>query len=153
MATITFSVIPRPEGLADVRPGTEPGRFRLAGADPADALSVPWLEEIGVVVEAPGVATVDLTPRTANPVGAVHGGVLAALVDEAAATAGTGALGRPAETTDLHLGFLELGRQGPVRATATVVDPVVDDGRVTVVVDVHDAAGALCSHATAVVAA
>ena len=60
----------------------------------------------------------DLADELRNPWGILHGGVVASLVDEAAAHA-TGGV-----TTDVVLHFLAPNREGPVRATATPMGPV-----------------------------
>jgi len=58
-------------------------------------------------------------------------------------------LGSDAETVDLHLAFLELGRTGPLRAVATAVgDPSAGGGRLTAEVRLVDADDRLCSYAT-----
>jgi acyl-coenzyme A thioesterase PaaI-like protein len=89
-----------------------------------------------------------------NTVGALHGGVHTALVDEAAASLGRKILGPTATTTDIHLAFMELGFTGPMRAEATLLGhPDPDADRVGAVVQVLDGNDRVCSYATVEVSA
>jgi uncharacterized protein (TIGR00369 family) len=154
LATSTFAVVPRPDHLAGIEFGGAFARRPMAPLDASQPPSGPYLDELGVVAAAPGTVTVELRPEVANTVGALHGAVHTALADEAAASLATDLLGRPTETTDVHLAFLELGRTGPMTARARLVGaPTPDDGRVAVEVRVVDADGRLCSYATTEVVA
>jgi len=148
-ATLSFAVVARPEHLVDVQFDESPQRHPLSPLAPDEPRPVDYLADLGVVSPAPGIATVALTPEVSNTVGALHGGMHTALVDEAAASLGRSLLGPDAETVDVHLAFLELGRSGPLRAEATPVGPPSPDGdRLTVEVRLVDADGRLCSYAT-----
>jgi uncharacterized protein (TIGR00369 family) len=80
---------------------------------------------VGLEVEpvADGVArvTLDADDRHLNPLGTVHGGVIAALVDTAMGEAVVTTTGgeRPA-TIDMTVAYLEPGRPGRLVATAEV---------------------------------
>ncbi len=150
LATLSFTIVARPEHLVDVQIDTSPGRRMMSVLDPDEPPAGPYLEELGLVVERPGHISVELRPEVSNTVGALHGGVHSALVDEAARTLGVEVLGPRAETTDVHLAFLELGRAGPLLARATLVGgPAPAGDRATVEVEVRDADARLCSYATA----
>ena len=121
----------------------------MSHLDPGEPPPDDYLAEIGVVAQDPGVVVVDLRPEVANTVGALHGGVHTAMMDEASASLGRHLLGPGAETTDVHLAFLELGRSGPLRAEASPVgSPGADGDRLTAEVRLVDAEGRLCSYAT-----
>ena len=93
--------------------------------------------------------SIDLRIDVANNVGALNGGVQAALIDEAAASLGRLHLGPTAETTDAHVAFLRPALEGPVRAVATLVGgPAPEGDRLTAEVELLDAAGAICTFAT-----
>lgn len=154
LGVLTFAVLPQPPG-APVLDQFPVGRQPVV-ARPVPA-SQPFVPSAGVVVRAPGDVSVDVVPRVRNSLGALNGGILTALVDEAVATAAAAALGGPAETTEVHVAFLELGRVGPVRARASVVgEPIVGaGGRATVDVTVLDEGnhGELLTRATGVAVA
>ncbi len=77
------------------------------------------LEEwLGVRTVGPDAVQIDIGEELRNPWGIVHGGVVATLVDMAAAHA-TGGV-----TTDVVLHFLAPNRVGPVRATRACSGPV-----------------------------
>jgi uncharacterized protein (TIGR00369 family) len=153
-ATLSFAVVGRPEHLVDIRFDETPARHPLSPLDPGDVRPDDYLAELGIASPAPGIATVELTPQVSNTVGALHGGVHTSLVDEASASLGRQLLGPGAETVDVHLAFLELGRSGPLRAEAVAVGPPSPEGdRITTEVRLVDADGRLCSYATAEVVA
>lgn len=139
LATISFAVLPQPPG-SPVLPAIEPGRRHAV--DPAGVGDRPYAEALGLRSPAPGVVEIDVTDQVRNSLGALNGGFLTSAIDAAAASLATSVLGGPAETTELHIAFLELGRVGPVRATARAVgdpDAAADAGRLTVEVEVTDA--------------
>jgi uncharacterized protein (TIGR00369 family) len=153
-ATLSFAVVGRPEHLVDIRFEDTPERHPLSPLDPDDVRPTDYFADLGITSPAPGIATVDLTPQVSNTVGALHGGVHTSLVDEASASLGRQLLGPDAETVDVHLAFLELGRSGPLRAEAVAVGPPSPEGdRITTEVRLVDADGRLCSYATAEVVA
>jgi uncharacterized protein (TIGR00369 family) len=78
-----------------------------------------------------GSVEVDVTDRTRNPWGILHGGITGALVDLAATAVGNG---RTPTTATLR--YLSPGRVGPVRATPRVLSEGAD--ATLVAIDVRD---------------
>jgi acyl-coenzyme A thioesterase PaaI-like protein len=155
LATLTFAVLPQPPG-APVLPGIELGR--RPAIDAAGVGERPITEALGLRTVGPGVVEIGVAPQVRNSLGALNGGFLTATIDVAAASCASAAMGRPAETVDPQVAFLELGRVGPVRATATLVGPgsaAASGGRATVEVEVVDtgAGDEVLTRATAVVTA
>jgi acyl-coenzyme A thioesterase PaaI-like protein len=75
-------------------------------------------------------------------------------MDAASASLGRPLLGPTAETSDVHLAFLNLARPGPLRAEAVAVGPPSPEGdRLTAEVRLVDPDGRLCSYATTSVVA
>jgi acyl-coenzyme A thioesterase PaaI-like protein len=138
LATISFAVLPQPPG-APVLPAVEPGRRAML---PGAAVgSRPFAEAVGIEHTGSGVVETALRDQVRNSLGALNGGFLTAGIDAAAAGAAAAAFGRAAETVDLHVTFLELGRIGPIRARATLLDDpghAASTGRATVTVEVTD---------------
>ena len=101
-------------------------------------------EHVGLKVEPQDDGTsrvvVDAGDEHLNPSGAVHGGVLATMIDVAMGTAVASSGGRSPVTVSLTVTYLEPGRPGRLEATArlrkqgrrlTVVEAeVVQDGDV-----------------------
>lgn len=151
-ALLTFAVVPRPVHLVDIRIEMTPGRRLMNQNSTNEVLDTDYFAELGIGAVAPGVVGVDLRPVVSNTVGALHGAVHASLIDEASASLARSMFGDGAVTTDMHLAYLELGRVGPVTATATSIgDPA--DGHLTASVEVRDGDGALVSTATTQVVA
>ncbi len=84
-----------------------------------------FMDAIGVVIDAPGIATIDKRAYTMQPAGTIQGGAISGLVEAAA----TSILGAPLRELDVR--FLAPVRTGPARATAVKLD--VHTVRVTVV--------------------
>lgn len=149
LAVMTFAVVPRPEHLVNITIDMSPGRRRMSTLGPDQPAPGRYHEELGFVEESTGIIIAELRPEIGNTVGALHGAVHAALIDEASASLGRTLLGPTAATTDLHLAFMELGMVGPMRAEATLLGaPDPDAERITVMVDLIDGNGRVCSHAT-----
>ena len=116
--------------------------------------NAPIAETIGLenFDGAHGAFSVELVPeeRHYNPLGSVHGGVLATMLDTAAACSvhSTLAAGEAYTSLDLSVKFLRPATvaSGRLRATGRVVQR----GRRTALAEaqVHDAAGKLVAHAT-----
>lgn len=84
-----------------------------------------FMDAIGVVVEAPGVATIAKDAYTIQPAGTIQGGAISGLIEAAA----TSVLGAPLRELDVR--FLATVKTGPARATAVKLD--AHSARVTVV--------------------
>ena len=147
-ALLTFAVVPRPEHLVNITIDMTPGRRMMNRNSEHEPLTTDYLDELQLLVTQPGSATIELHPAVCNTVGALHGAVHASLVDEASASLARSLLGRDVVTTDMHLAYLELGRVGPLSATATSVGGPSSD-RVSTVVEIRDGNGMLVSYATA----
>ena len=85
------------------------------------------------------------SPYIMNSLGGVQGGILASLIDDATINV----LGDEFETVDLHLVYLALAKQGPIRASAIINDLHDDFGSVNVTVE-DIGAGRVTTRATAV---
>ena len=153
-ATVSFAVVPRPAHLEHVVVDVdgEPGRRPMIDPEGAEPLDRPYIEELGLVEVEPGTVTIELRPEVCNNLGALHGAVHASMIDEASASLGRQLLGAGAETTEVHLAFLELARPGPLRAEATLIGgPSPEDDRLSAEVRLLDGDGRLCSFATTTV--
>jgi uncharacterized protein (TIGR00369 family) len=64
------------------------------------------------------VVELEITDEIRGPVGAVHGGVIASLVDRAGAYAAARASGRSVVTSTVSLSYLAAASRGPLRAAA-----------------------------------
>lgn len=115
--TMTFSLLPRRPGdePPPVGPGGPPRRARFGALD----LEAPVADEAGLGGGGAGPVPLAVTDELRNSFGAVQGGVLALLADEAACRAAQAALG-PAACLGLHLAYLAPGRDGPLRAEAAL---------------------------------
>lgn len=80
-----------------------------------------------IVSSADGRARMELevTDKVKNPVGVLHGGALATLIDSAGTVAIMSAPGntehKPGVTTDLNISYLSATREGTVTADARVI--------------------------------
>jgi acyl-coenzyme A thioesterase PaaI-like protein len=149
LAMLTFAVVPRPDHLVNIVIDFSPGRRIMSSLDADQIPPGRYYEELGFIEQGTGIVGVELHPEVENTVGALHGAVHTALIDEAAVSIGRSLLGPTATTTDVHLAFMELGVTGPMRAEARLVgrpDPAGD--RITAVVQVFDGNDRVCSHAT-----
>ena len=144
---LTFSVVPRPERMAEVRIESTPGRRSMSGLDPDQPPTLDYIAELGFTEHAPGHLSVDLRPEITNTVLALHGGVHTAMAEEATASLARHEMQAPAVVTDVHLAFMRLAHDGPITATAIPIGRA-HDGRLTARVELTDANGELCSMAT-----
>ncbi len=138
LATISFAVLPQPPG-APVLPVVEAGRRAVL---PGMAVGArPFVDAVGLVRVDEGVIETEIRPQVRNSLGALNGGFLTAGIDAAAADAASAVFDGPAETVELHIAFLELGRVGPVRARAELLggrDDAASSRRATLSVEVTD---------------
>lgn len=122
VATMTFAVLPRRDGNASIDDvGAVPGRRQLAGSDGGFTRPFAQALRIELVDPARGSLRAPVTSYSRNTLGALQGGVVAALAQESAAAAVGARLGRPSRTVELHMTFLAPGRTGPVIATGEVL--------------------------------
>ena len=133
---MTFAVLPRRD-TNPVMPAdcvTGPQSF-ISG--PASGFTRPVLDALGLrtVDAAGGVVELVPTDYVENSLGAVQGGVVACIVERAAELALSHAAGRPLAPVGLHLSYLALAREGPIRASAAVlgVSPTWGSARVELV--------------------
>lgn len=83
----------------------------------------------------------DHSPFVVNSLGAIQGGVVALALERAVSWAAERCLGVRCRTTDLHLHYLSLGKDGPFQARAEVLrveDAGDGDGGVVARVALHD---------------
>lgn len=151
-ATVSFAVVPRPAHLDDVVVDAVTTRRPMIDPEGAEPLDRPYADELGINEVTSGIVAVELRPEVRNNLGALHGAVHAAMIEEASASLGRHLLGADAETTEVHLAFLELARPGPLRAEATLIGrPSPEDDRLSAEVRLLDGDGRLCSFATTAV--
>ena len=120
----------------------------------AAGMKAPLLEKIGIALVAieRGQVVFEGTPNSSdfNPMGAVHGGYAATLLDSACGMAVQSALeaNRGHTTLELKVSFLKAltDRSGTVRAVGRVVSVGQRAGFAEATL--HDAAGRLCATAT-----
>jgi uncharacterized protein (TIGR00369 family) len=147
--TTTFVLARRPPDSPDLGDQAFDGRQRFWPMPDHEPPPGPYLDELGVRHVGPGEVSIDLRWEVANNIGALNGGVQAALIDEASASLGRVHLDATAATTDAHVAFLAPGLKGPLRAVATLVgDPAPEGDRLTAEVRLVDADGTLCTFAT-----
>jgi uncharacterized protein (TIGR00369 family) len=82
------------------------------------------------------VVEIEIVDEILGPAGAVHGGVIASIVDRAAAYAAVQARGSPVVTSSVALSYLDAATEGPLRASAVVLRAGRRQG--VVEVRVHD---------------
>ncbi|HZQ84211.1 MAG TPA: PaaI family thioesterase [Acidimicrobiales bacterium] len=134
-ATATFSILPRRDDTpGPVIPPIAPGRRAVLGGR-GSALT-RWIgDAIGIttVDASEGRLSVPLSAYTANSFGALQGGLVAFVAEQAGACA----LGRPA--VELHVAYLSQCRDAPFTTSAELVGPDA------AVVAVRDNAGRLAT--------
>lgn len=88
-------------------------------------LDVPLLEAAGVRIVDPatGVVEIGLVPEVLNPAGALHGAMVALVVEVAAEVLSSSALGAPQIVTGLDIRYLKQARSGPVQARPRFIGP------------------------------
>jgi len=138
-ATATFAILPRrDETPAPPLPPVVPGRRAVLGG--SGRRLTRWIgDAIGLTAidAARGELSVPLTAYTANSFGALQGGLVAFVAEQA----GARALGAPA--IELHVAYLSQCRSAPFTTRADVIGPraavvrVLDgDGRVATIANV-----------------
>lgn len=144
---MTFSVIPRPEAVAEVNIATTPGRRSMSRLPDGEPPAGDYVAELGMVQLDHGVLRLDLRPEVTNTVRALHGAVHTAMIDEATVSLARHLIGREVVVTDVHLAFMRLAHEGPIIATAIAIGEPHRD-RLTARVELRDANGVVCSMAT-----
>lgn len=144
---MTFSVVPRPESVADVTIDSSPGRRSMSQLADTEPACVDYVGELGFVDLDHGVLQLALRPEVTNTVRALHGAVHTAMIDEATASLARHLMGGEVVVTDVQLAFMRLAHEGPITATARAIG-AAHDGRLTARVELRDAAGTVCSMAT-----
>lgn len=88
------------------------------------SLGCPMLDELPHRLRVDGehaVVELDVTDELRGPSGAVHGGLLAAVIDCAGAFAVFRATQRPVATANTSISYLAAGRVGPLQAHASAI--------------------------------
>jgi len=118
VASMTFTRIPRRDGMIPFSESDAPDRFTFA--DPHSQLQAPFLQQIGcqVLDARAGIVELAVDDYVRNSVGALQGGAVVALVDAAAESVASARMVPDAVTQDLELHLLALGRVGPIRTRA-----------------------------------
>lgn len=146
--TATFVIARRPPDSPELGDHAFDGRQRFWPLA-ADQPPPRYRDELSLRSDGAGEVSIDLRMEVANNVGALNGGVQAAMIDAAATSLGQVHLGPTVEATDAHIAFLEPGLAGPLRAIATLVgDPAPEGDRLTAEVRVLDAGDRVCTFAT-----
>jgi uncharacterized protein (TIGR00369 family) len=135
-------------------PATRTGLELMRGlADGSTALpGAATLIGIRMVAADPGTVTMALLPQAshANPMGTMHGGILATLLDSVMTCAVFTTLpaGRSCTTLEIKVNFLR--PVTPASGELTAIGQIVQSGRRTAVAEarVTDAAGKLCATAS-----
>jgi uncharacterized protein (TIGR00369 family) len=81
------------------------------------------------------VVELDIADEIRGPSGAVHGGIVASLIDRAGAFVAVRASGRPVATSSANVHYLAAARRGPLRARAKSVRSGRHHGVVEVEID------------------
>ena len=134
-ATATFAVLAHRDATPgpDVRAPEATGRRNVFGGTGRPLTQ--WIGDavgLTVVDAAAGVVDVPLTPYVTNSFGALQGGMVAFVAEQAGALAVGAALGAPATTVGLQIAYLAQSRVGPFRTAASVLDVRERSGAATV---------------------
>ena len=120
IATMSFAVLPRRDTNPEIdRVRDSPSTM----ATPESRLARPLLDELGVHVRDAerGVIDVAVVDWSRNSMGAMQGGIVAAVAEVAAESALRAATNEPVVVTDLQVTYLGFGRVGPVRSAVEVL--------------------------------
>jgi len=127
-STLTLAILPGGNRTAtEELPDDLPLRLTISGR----GLDRPADETLGMTVldAAEGRVSLAVHPYLHNSIGAVQGGIMAVLAELAAEQALSVAAGRPMVVSGLQVGYLALGRVGPITTRADVLggEPVPGD--------------------------
>ncbi len=131
VATATFSVLERRDANPILTATGDTAESRHPFVGRIGSFAEPAYSACGFRSSAHGIE-VDVHEYILNSLGGVQGGVLACLSDAAVVQA----LGTEFETVDLHLVYLALAKQGPIRAVPTVLRR--GDANGSVAIDMSD---------------
>jgi uncharacterized protein (TIGR00369 family) len=125
LAQTTFVRIKRPAAVGDAPSPEEedPGALVVEFATADSRLSAPFYEMLGyqVLDAATGALELPRSDYTINSFGSLQGGMVAILMEIAAALAATTAAGQPQAVIDLSVRYLSPGPSGPYRTRAEVL--------------------------------
>ena len=127
-------ILRRPDN--PMTPHSQARRSSFANAN--SGLRGPFLEVLGIrpVPDAPDTIEIPLAPYVMNSVGALQGGVVIAMLADAAERVARATLEGPLHTTHLSVQFLSLGKAGPLRARARTLQ--AGDGHALLRVELRD---------------
>ena len=111
---------------------------RTTFATAHSGLDLPFLQALGIrpVPGATDTIEITLVPYVMNSVGALQGGVVTAMLTDAAERVAHATLERAVHTTDFSVHFLSLGKVGPLRAQAQTLQAA--DGHALLRVELRD---------------
>lgn len=119
-ATVTFSILKAKTELQKINPN--PTHIRTEFGMPGDTLELDIRDRLGMRVVSREKGQVELKPTAyhSNTLGAIQGGVVALLAEQAAEEAcGAAGLSNP-KVSDMVIHYLALGKEGPIRSQATL---------------------------------
>ena len=128
IATMSFSVLPRRETNPDIDETRPSGMSSMVV--PGSGLQEPFSRALGIEVvdAAGGVVELPVLDWARNSMGALQGGAVGAVAEQAALVALERAAEAPLAVSDLQLTYLSFGRVGPLRTTTEVLHAEADRG-------------------------
>jgi uncharacterized protein (TIGR00369 family) len=121
LATMSFSVLPRRALNPDLDAVRPEGPSTMALPESALDASLFQLAGITTVDAAAGVVELPVREWAMNSMGALQGGIVAAVVEAAGEAALRAATGERVVVTDLQLSYLSFGKVGPLRTRTAVL--------------------------------
>ncbi|HEY3721893.1 MAG TPA: PaaI family thioesterase [Acidimicrobiia bacterium] len=121
LATMSFAVLPHRAENLSIDQVERVNRMTMAtnGSGLRDAFHERV--QLAVVDAATGAIELPRTDYILNSMGAVQGGMVAAVADAAAVAAIGHAVGGPVESVDLQITYLALAKVGPIRTRSAVL--------------------------------
>ena len=121
VATISFAVLPRRDGNPVLDQSDRVSRMGMGV--PGSGFTEPLADRIGLQVHdaAAGIVELRRDDYVRNTLGAIQGGMMTMVAEQAASHALRAACGTRVETVDLQVTFLALGKIGPVRSRTRVL--------------------------------
>jgi acyl-coenzyme A thioesterase PaaI-like protein len=121
LATMTFAVLPRRDGNPVIVAGGDVTRLTMALPDSGLRAPLEASAGIEIVDTDAGRVLLPIGDYVRNSLGAVQGGMMAALATTAAEHALRAASGAPQRVVDIQITYLSLARVGPVATNTTVL--------------------------------